>query len=366
MNRFFFFSLCLFCLFCAACSQPTPSPTQISQLPTRAFTATRAPSATPSPLPTATVTPSATPTATPTLHPLTLASMRQRTFPGSELAIEETLKAGANYQRYRVSYLSDGLKIYALLTVPNGVPPETGWPGIVFNHGYIPPTQYRTTERYIAYVDWIARSGYVVLRPDYRGHDQSEGVARGAYSSPDYVIDVLNATTSLKNYPGVDRQRIGLWGHSMGGYITLRAMVIDPEIKAGVIWAGVVGSYADMLAHWRRNTAPSVTATPRGGWRGSLVAEYGSPEENPEFWASISANTYLSELGGPLQLHHGTKDADVPLILSELLNEQMMAAGQTVEFYTYEGDNHNLSNSFSLAMRRTIKFFDAYVKGEDE
>ena len=46
---------------------------------------------------------------------------------------------------------------------------------IVFNHGYIPPAEYRTTERYVAYVDGFARNGYIVFRPDYRGHDQSEG-----------------------------------------------------------------------------------------------------------------------------------------------------------------------------------------------
>ena len=52
-------------------------------------------------------------------------------------------------------------------------------PVIIFNHGYIPPDVYRTTERYVAYVDLIARSGYIVLRSDYRGHDRSEAEARG-------------------------------------------------------------------------------------------------------------------------------------------------------------------------------------------
>ena len=99
--------------------------------------------------------------------------MRARTYPGSDISIEQTLAPGSNYQRYYVSYQSDGLKIYALLTVPNGAKPASGWPVIVFNHGFIPPTLYRTTERYIAYVDAFARSGYIVLRSDYRGHDKS-------------------------------------------------------------------------------------------------------------------------------------------------------------------------------------------------
>jgi len=287
--------------------------------------------------------------------------MRAREYPGSDIVIEEILKPGANYSRYYVSYLSEGLKIYGLLTVPNGVKPESGWPVIVFNHGYIPPEIYRTTERYIAYVDLIARSGYIVFRTDYRGHDRSEGEPTGAYSSPGYVIDVLNAVASVKRYPDADPNRIGMWGHSMGGYITLRSMVITKDIKAGVIWAGVVASYPDLLTKWRR--AGGVVPTPRpDSWRTSLIEQYGDWEENPEFWDSISANSYLSEISGPLQLHHGTRDEDVPLEFSELLFYQMLEVDKYVELYKYSGDNHNISKYFNLAMQRTIEFFDRFVK----
>ncbi len=179
--------------------------------------------------------------------------MRQASYPGSEITIVEELRRGATYSRYYVYYLSEGLKIYALLTIPDGEMPVGGWPAIVFNHGYIPPDEYRTTERYIAYVDNLANHGYVVFRIDYRGHDQSEGIASGAYRHPGYTVDVLNAVASLKRFPQADPERIGMWGHSMGGYLTLRAMVISPDIKAGVIWAGVVGSYSDLLNRWRRS-----------------------------------------------------------------------------------------------------------------
>jgi dipeptidyl aminopeptidase/acylaminoacyl peptidase len=171
-----------------------------------------------------------------------IASLRSLDYPGSPITIEREFLRGVNYRRYYAYYLSEGLKIYALLTIPNGDPPEGGWPAIVFNHGYIPPDVYQTTERYVNYVDRLARAGYVVFRIDYRGHDNSEGEATGAYGSPGYTIDVLNAAASLKQYPGVNPDKIGMWGHSMGGYLTLRAMVISPDIKVGVIWAGVVVS----------------------------------------------------------------------------------------------------------------------------
>ena len=359
-------------LLTVACSND-PRPLPVAEIVTPASTATptlaASPTATPTPTHTATPTPTstATPTPTPTPHPLTIASMRQREYPGSDITIEETLEPEVNYQRYLASYQSEGLKIYALLTVPNGEKPPTGWPVIIFNHGYIPPAQYRTTERYVAYVDWLARSGYIVFRSDYRGHANSEGIATGAYGSPNYVVDVLNAVASMKRYPDADPNRIGMWGHSMGGYITLRSMVITRDIKAGVSWAGVVGSYPDLISRWRRGPTPdpSMTATPfpGRGWRAGLIETYGPPEENPEFWNSISANSFLDDLSGPLQLHHGTADTSVPLEFSETLYQQVLAAGKTVEYYTYAGADHNLASSFSLAMQRTIEFFNTYVKG---
>jgi len=289
--------------------------------------------------------------------------MRLQEYPGSDIAIESVLDPGVGYSRYYVSYMSEGLKIYALMTVPNGEVPVTGWPVIIFNHGYIPPDVYVTTQRYIAYVDLIARAGYIVFRSDYRGHDRSEGRAGGAYSRPDYTIDILNAVASIKRHPDADPNRIGMWGHSMGGYITLRSMVIRDDIKAGVIWAGVVGSYEDLLFNWRRGTGAPTVSTPRpSSWRSTLVQIYGSPEENPEFWDSISANAFLHEISGPVQLHHGTADTDVPVEFSENLFYQLLDENQYVELYKYDGDNHNISNFFSTAMIRTIEFFDRYVK----
>lgn len=351
---------------------PTESPTITDALEVAIFTSTPPPTGiatrTISPL-TATVTPSQTPTVTPTpTHPLMIEVMRQGEYPGSEISFEETLEDGANYHRFIISHLSEGNKIYALFTIPWGEVPPTGWPVIIFNHGYIPPKQYRTTERYIDYVDVLARNGYIVLRSDYRGHDNSEGRAISSYQSPGYTIDVLNAIAAVKTYDNADPGRIGMWGHSMGGNITLRAMVVSDEIKAGVIWGGVVVSYPDMFELWWGSRGRTNIPTPdpnsrRGAWRGEWTDLYGSFEENPQFWASISPNTYVADLSGPIQLHHGKSDESVPYELSEVLYGEINAVNLPVEIYLYEGDNHNISINFWTAMQKSVEFFDLHVKG---
>jgi fermentation-respiration switch protein FrsA (DUF1100 family) len=153
----------------------------------------------------------------------------------------------------------------------------------------------------------------------------------------------------------------------MGGHITLRSMVVSKEIKAGVIWAGVVASYPDLIERWRRRSGDGPTPTPdptstRGRWRVTLYDLFGTPAENPEFWASISANTYLDAVSGPIQLHHGTADSSVPVEFSQTLHAQLQEAGKPAELYVYEGDDHNISASFAAAMQRSIQFFNTYLK----
>jgi len=300
-------------------------------------------------------------------EPLSIEVMRQKSYPGSDLTIEETLPAGNNYKQDIASYLSDGLKIYGLLTVPSGQKPAAGWPVIIFNHGYLPPSTYQTTARYAAYVEALAHNGFIVFKPDYRGHGNSEGQPQGAYYSPAYATDVLNAVASLKRYPEANPNKIGMWGHSMGGNITLRDMVVDPTaIKAAVIWGGVVGSYNDLMNNWQRRVAhhpsPQDLAL-RNRYRRQLLETYGTPETNPVFWQAIDPTAHLAEIQTPVQLHTGGNDEEVPVAFSQGLYNKLQALGKTVEYYNYPGGDHNIASpNFSLAMQRTIDFFNKYLK----
>ena len=339
--------------------QPSYKPVE----PSPTSTATSLPTATPTITPSSTLTPTATLTSTPNPEPMSIQASRARAYPGSDIVIEKELPPGSNYHRYYAWYLSDGLKIYALLTVPDGTRPEGGWPAIVFNHGFIEPDLYSTTSSYAAHVDSLARHGYVVFKIDYRGNDKSEGPGSYVYGETGYTDDVLNALSSLERFDQVNPQKIGMWGHSMGGFLTLRAMVISKDIKAGVIWAGVVGSYADMICCWEAH--PMVFPIPyvgmHTGWQ-SWIQEHGSPDKKSPFWDTISATSYVADLSGPLQLQHDISDTEVPYAFSEKLAADIQDAGKTVEFYSYAGNDHNLSTWYSLAMNRTIQFFDKYLK----
>jgi uncharacterized protein len=294
------------------------------------------------------------------VHPLSIEYLRRQRYPGSPLTVEATLPRGSNYRQVLVSYRSEGLKLYAAMTVPTGKKPSRGWPVVIFNHGYIEPSLYSSTTSYTDYVDAIASRGYIVLRPDLRGHGNSEGVALGAYGDPGYTIDVLNALASIRQYADADPNRIGMWGHSMGGYITARAMVVSDDINAGVIWSGVVAPYEQLVAAW--DTQVSTIAEGEPPVPAVLTASYGAPDENPGFWQTLSANAYVSTSSGPVQLHHGMADLSVPVAFSDAYYADLIAAGQSAEYYLYAGDDHNISANFEDAMRRSLEFLDIHVK----
>ncbi len=302
-------------------------------------------------------------------NPLSIAELRSRSYPGSAITIEKTLPDGSNFHQYLTSYQSDGLKIYALLTVPKVHKPANGWPVILFNHGYIDPAQYKTyptVGQYATYYPVFARAGYIVFKPDYRGNGNSDGQPEGAYYSPAYTVDDLNALASIRQYADANPNKIGIWAHSMGGNITLRDLVVNrTDIKAAVIWGGVVGSYDDLINNWQRKVAfhpsPREMAL-RNNYRADLIKQYGTPQSNPTFWNTIDPTFFVQDITAPVQLHVGADDEEVPTAFSQSLNQKLQAAGKTVEFYSYPGGNHNITQGFDLAMQRSLAFFDKYLK----
>jgi uncharacterized protein len=296
---------------------------------------------------------------------LTIAALRAMDIQGSPITLEQQLANGASYSQYIASYSSEGNKIYGLLTVPFGDPPAGGFKAIVFNHGYIPPDSYETTQRYVAYVSTLANHGFVVFKIDMRGHGNSEGEATGSYFSPGYTIDAIAALKSLQTLDYVDPQGIGMWGHSMAGNVVLRAMLVEPDIKAGVIWAGAVYSYDDFVKYRISDPSrPPSTGqeTPSRRRSRELIDTYGEPNSAEPYWHAVSLTANIDYLESPLQIHHAVDDPVVNIGYSIDLSTVLAEHHKVYEFYQYAGGGHDINSPyFEDAMVLTVVFFQKYL-----
>ncbi|MBV8745499.1 MAG: alpha/beta fold hydrolase [Xanthobacteraceae bacterium] len=161
---------------------------------------------------------------------------------------------------------TNGLTMSALLYIPPNATPQTPAPGILAVHGYM-----NSRETQSAFAIELARRGYVVLAIDQPGHGYSAPPARAnGFGGPD-------ALNYLRSLPFVDKNNIGLEGHSMGGWSVLAAAnAASNDYKAIVLNGSSTG----------RPFAPEGTPT----WPRNLALVYGRYDEfAPFFWRSPDA-----------------------------------------------------------------------------
>lgn len=123
----------------------------------------------------------------------------------------------------------------------------------------------------------------------------------------------------------------------------------------GLVYLGNNVSQKDMIASVREVDASRST-------RQQFIEKYGSPSANTKFWDSISPVMFVSNISGPVQIHHGLSDETVLPEFSESLYKALVEASREAELYTYPGNDHTLSQSFGLAIQRSVEFFDRYLK----
>lgn len=253
------------------------------------------------------------------------------------------------YTRQEVRYRSGDLTISGLLLVPDGKGPH---PAVVLNHGYIEPSAYTNGQGMPREQDYLARAGYVVLHTDYRGHAGSDNVSRLELELRlGYARDAIAAVKALKELPEVDPDKIGMLGRSMGGGVTMNALVVEPDIvKAAVVHSSVSSRFVD---NYRRWTVPNRSEAGR-----TIVKRWGDIKENPTFWGDLSARTYAGRIEAGVLMVHGALDESCPIRWARATDRAFTRAGVDHEFVVYDNEGHTFAGQWADKMRRTVDFLD--------
>lgn len=309
------------------------------------------PSSTWTPTYTSIPSPTGTATNTPTQYPYepyTIHYLTTRDYGGGNIEIVDIINDNSFFTRYLIAYPSEGLTIYGFLNIPKRAEPP--FPIVIALHGYIDPDIYTTLDYTTGYADALARAGFLVIHPNLRNYPPSsdgENLFRVGMA-----IDVLNLIAISKEYagePGILQEanpnKIGIWGHSMGGGISLRVITVTSDIKSAVLYGAMSGDERqnfEAIFRWS------------GGERGS--EELAVPIEE---LSQISPAYFLPRIQAAVSIHHGASDNLVPLGWSLELCEELNMIGKNPECYTYTGQPHTFnSEGAALLNQRVIEFFN--------
>ena len=283
---------------------------------------------------------------------ISLPALMREEVRGGGLTTTGQLAETDRWTGYSATYRVNGATVSGELLVPKG---EGPFPALVLNHGYIDPDVYVLGQGMSREQEWFAAAGFVVLHTDYRGHAGSDPVSeQDRESRLVYTRDAIGAVKALERMPYVDADRTAYVGRSMGGGVTLNAIVAEPDlVDAAVVFASVSSSFVDNL---RQFTEPN---RPDGAQ--SFYARHGTPQQSPGFYEGLSSRTYFDRVEVPVLLHHGTADDTCPPEWSRETDRLLTRAGADSTLVEWPGEGHAFGPRFADSMRRTVAFLRRHL-----
>jgi dipeptidyl aminopeptidase/acylaminoacyl peptidase len=248
----------------------------------------------------------------------------------------------------------DGKIITALLWVPFNLKRDGSNPAIVLPHGG--PTgqmvDYWNTD-----VAALTSRGYICIAPNPRGSTgygldfqkaNFQDLGGGDLKDEIAGVDFVKAT----GY--VDSKKIGIYGGSYGGFMTLMAIGKTPDI-----WSAAVDEYG--IISWStmvKNSDPSLNEY--------LKALLGDPENSRKVYDDDSPITYIRSEKAPLLVLQGDNDPRVPKEEAQQVVEILKKEGRVVDVHYYPNEGHGFVKRENQidSIRRTIAWFDRYLMGK--
>ena len=190
--------------------------------------------------------------------------------------------------------------------------------------------------------------GYILIGVDLRA---SMGYGRDfffGYHKKLGIIDseeLVSCADYLKTQPYIDGERIGIWGGSYGGFLTLMAMCNHPGVfHTGISWKPVT----DWRNYWDGYTCPRLTR----------------PEDAPDVYKTTSPVFHADKLDGNLLIIHGMLDDNVLFQDAAWMIQKLVEAGKYFDLMIYPRDNHGLDlrhESLPDCMERIAAYFEEHM-----
>ena len=238
----------------------------------------------------------------------------------------------------------DGARLLARVMKPPDFDPSRRYPVIVFVYGGPHAQVVRDLWTASLLDHYLASRGYLVWSLDNRGswgrgHAWESAIFRSMGARE--LADQLAGVRYLKSLPYVDPSRVGIWGWSYGGYMTLYALTRAPDVwKCGVAGAPVT--------HWK--------------FYDTIYTEryMKTPAENPKGYEDSAPLSRAGDLRATLLLIHGAADDNVHLQNTVAFVDALVKAGRPYELQIQAGQKHGFRGKSALDFRSAAiaRFFE--------
>ena len=298
----------------------------------------------------------------------------------SELFLERAIKGGPSFDAALVSYASFGLTVYAMVATPKTPPAQDKYPVIIANHGFHPdPPRYGITtagvdhrpgDYYRAVPELYTRHGFMVIMPDYRGHNISQGreYTHGFLAANYYTQDVLALLACIDDLDQADTDNIFMWGHSLGAEVTLRALLGSVVVRGASLWSMVGGTVWEQAYYYSRQAerlqgpdSNTLANEHMDTLREEITALNGDYD-----WQSTEPLLHLDYLHTPLIIHHAVEDAGASYNWSARLAGELYRKSKPYRFYSYAGADHLFTGKYRQeAVAKDVEFFRSLTARQD-
>jgi dipeptidyl aminopeptidase/acylaminoacyl peptidase len=248
----------------------------------------------------------------------------------------------------------DGAEVYARLYKPKNF--KKGGPGVIFVHGagYAQNVHRYWSSYFREYMfhHFLMEHGYTVMDVDYRassGYGRDWRTAIYRHMGGKDLDDQVDAAKWLVSEQGVDPKRIGIYGGSYGGFITLMAMFTQPDVFA----AGAALRPVTDWAHYNHGYTSNILNV---------------PQKDAEAYKRSSPIYFAQGLKGALLICHGMVDTNVHFQDTVRLVQRLIELRKTNwELAVFPVEDHGFVEPTSWAdeYKRIFKLFETNLKRDD-
>jgi len=250
-----------------------------------------------------------------------------------------------------ITWKNEGFDVQGWLTGPLHVEPGKKYPMIVLVHGG-PSSAVQPTFMWKGTTNDLVQHGFFVFQANPRG-SFGQGEAFTKANVKDFgggdLRDILAGVDAVEKAAPVDDRRLGVYGHSYGGFMTMWTVTHSNRFKAGVAGAGI----ADWVSYYGEN-----------GINQWMVPFFGTTAyKDPAAYDRFSPIRYIQAARTPTFIYVGERDVECPADQSLQFHSGLDAMGVPNSLVIYAGEGHGIREAEHKEdlKKRILGWFDHFL-----